>query len=89
MSQFVSAAAGAPSDLSDVERLWLAALAVGTVAALDSITPDAASGLLHEAAADDGVHLVGDAERVTIFVHGRQLVAITRDALRRAVATVR
>jgi hypothetical protein len=88
MSEFTTAVASA-SGLSDTERLWLAALAVGTVAALDSITPDAASSLLHQAATDDDVHLVGDAERVTIFVHGRQLVAITRDALRRAVATVR
>jgi hypothetical protein len=89
MSQFASAVAGAPSDLTDTERATLLQLAIHNVAALDGITAKAAADLLDRAAAAGDAHLAGDAERVTVTIGGRALVAISREDLRRAVATVR
>jgi hypothetical protein len=81
MSEFVSAAAGAPSDLTDAERVALLQLAVQNVAALDGITPKAAADLLDRAAATGDAHLAGDAEHVFVTIHGRALVAISREDL--------
>jgi hypothetical protein len=89
MSQFVSAVAGAPSDLTDAERAALLQLAVGTVAALDGSSRQAAADLLDRAAATGDALLAGDGERVTVSIHGRVLVAISREDLRRAVSAVR
>ena len=81
MSQFVSAAAGAPSDLTDAERAALLQLAVQNVAAMYGITKQAAADLLDRAAATGDAHLAGDAEHVLVTVHGRALVAISREDL--------
>jgi hypothetical protein len=89
MSQFVSAVAGAPSDLTDTERAALLQLAVGAVAEFDGISQQAAADLLDRAAASGDAHLAGDAKHVTVTIHGRALVAISRKDLRRAVAAVR
>jgi hypothetical protein len=78
MSQFVSAVAGAPSDLTDAERAALLQLAIHNAAALDGITLKAAADLLDRAAEQGHAHLVGDAEHVTVTIHGRALVAISR-----------
>jgi hypothetical protein len=89
MSQFVSAVVGAPSDLSDAERAALLQLAVQNVATLDGISRQAAADVLDRAADSGDALLAGDAEHVTVSIHGRALVAISREDLRRAVATVR
>jgi hypothetical protein len=89
MSQFVSAVAGAPSDLTDAERAALLQLAVGAAATLDGISRQAAADLLDRDAASGDAHLAGDAKHVTVTIHGRALVAISREDLRTAVATVR
>lgn len=81
MSEFVSAVAGAPSDLSDAERAALLQLAVHNAAALDGISRQAAADLLDRAAATGDAHLAGDAEHVLVTVHGRALVAISREDL--------
>jgi hypothetical protein len=78
MSQFVSAVAGAPSDLSDNERAALLQLAVHNVAAVDGISLKAAADALDRAAATGDALLAGDANHVTVTVHGRALVAISR-----------
>jgi hypothetical protein len=89
MSQFVSAVVGAPSDLTDAERGALLQLAVHNVATLDGISRQAAADALDRAAATGDAHLAGDANHVTVTIHGRALVAISREDLRRTVATVR
>jgi hypothetical protein len=89
MSQFVSAAVGAPSDLTDAERAALLQLAVHNVATLDGIPRQAAADLLDRAAATGDAHLAGDAEHVTVTIHGRALVAIGREDLHRLTAAVR
>jgi hypothetical protein len=78
MSQFVSAAAGAPSDLTDAERAALLQLAVDAVAESDGISLKAAADLLDRAAATGDAHLAGDAHHVSVTIHGRALVAISR-----------
>jgi hypothetical protein len=89
MSEFVSAVAGAPSDLTDTERAALLQLATANAAAMYGISRQAAADLLDRAAADGDTHLAGDATHVFVTVNGRALVAITREDLRRAVVTVR
>jgi hypothetical protein len=84
MSEFVSAVAGAPSNLTDAERAVLLQLAVHNAATLDGISQQAAADLLDRAAATGDAHLAGDAEHVTVTVAGRALVAISREDLRRA-----
>jgi hypothetical protein len=81
MSEFVSAVAGAPSDLTDNERAALLQLAVSAVATHDGISRQAAADLLDRAAATGDALLAGDANHVTVTVHGRALVAISRGDL--------
>jgi hypothetical protein len=85
MSEFATAIASGPSDLTDNERATLLQLAVQNVAALDGITLKAAADLLDRAAASGDAHLAGDDEHVTVTIHGRALVAITRQSLRELV----
>jgi hypothetical protein len=84
MSEFASVIAGT-ADLTDAERAALLQLAVQNVAAVDGITLKAAADLLDRAAATGDAHLAGDAEHVTVTVHGRALVAMTRRSLRELV----
>lgn len=85
MSEFVRAAAGAPSNLTDAERAVLLQLAVHNAATLDGISRQAAADQLDRAAECGDAHLVGDDEHVTVTVAGRALVAITRQSLRELV----
>jgi hypothetical protein len=84
MSEFASVIAGT-ADLTDAERAALLQLAVQNVAAVDGITLKAAADLLDRAAATGDAHLAGDAEHVTVTVHGRALVAMPRRSLRELV----
>jgi hypothetical protein len=86
VSKFVSAVAGAPSNLTDAERAVLLQLAVVNVAALHGISREAAADQLDRAAERGEVLLVGDADHVTVIVAGRELVAINREDLRRTAA---
>jgi hypothetical protein len=89
MSQFISAATGVPSDLTDGERAALLQLAVGVVAIDDDISRQAAADVLDRAAATGDAAIEGDSEHVTVTIHGRPLIAVSRKELRRAAGDVR
>ena len=82
MSSLITAAIGAASGLTDAERATLLADAVDAVADRDGLSREAAADLLDQATASGDARLVGDAERVTVTVHGQPVVAMTRAELR-------
>jgi hypothetical protein len=86
MSDYISAAYGSPSGLSDWERALLTEAAVEVV--MDQLGIDAyeARCLLGDAAEDDELHIIGNAEVVGVWLVGEgwdhPLFVITRAKLR-------
>jgi hypothetical protein len=82
VNEYITAAIGAASGLTDPERALLLADAVDAVADHDGLSREAAAELLDRAAATGDARLVGDVEQVAVYVHGQAVVAISRAELR-------
>jgi hypothetical protein len=81
-SEYISAAFGAPSGLTDAERLLLSHLAVATVAGQLGARYEDAAAALKELADRGDVRITGDANDVYLTASGHSIVHAERRWLR-------